>query len=76
MKQAVRQGPGGSQRGPGRRRGDAGGSHMGPYIDRAPIQDSRATCRALSGPIVPRQGSNGNPSEPDMARQAPTGPDG
>ena len=62
--------------GPWRARGDAGGSRMGPYINCAQIRDSRATCRALSGPVVPRQGSDRNPSEPDMTRQAPTGPDG
>ena len=69
---AVRRGPVGSRRGPG----DAVGSCMGPYINRAPIRDSRAICRSLSGPVVPKQGSEGNPSEPDMTRQAPTGPDG
>ena len=56
--------------------GDAVGSRMGPYINRASIRDSRATCRALSGPIVPNQGSDGNPSEPNMARRDPTSPDG
>ena len=72
-------GPPGARRvptGPRRARGDAVGSRMGPYINRAPIRDSRATHRALSGPVVPKQGSDGNPSEPDMTRQAPTGPDG
>ena len=48
---------------------------MAPYINRAPILDSRAIRRAPSGPVVPNQGSDGNPSEPDMTRQAPTGPD-
>ena len=61
--------------GPRRARGAAGGSRMAPYINRASIRDSRATRRALSGPVVPNQGSDGNPSEPDMTRQAPTGPD-
>ena len=32
--------------------------------------------RALSGPVVPKQCSDGNPSEPDMARRDPTSPDG
>ena len=62
--------------GPWRARGDAGGSRMGPYINCAPIRNSRAIRRAPSGPVVPNQGSDGNPSEPDMTRQAPTGPDG
>ena len=62
--------------GPQRARGDAVGSHIGPYINRAPIQDSRAIRRAPSGPVVPNQGSDGNPSEPDVTRQDPMGPDG
>ena len=62
--------------GPQRARGDAGGSRMGPHINRAPMRDSRAIRRASSGPVVPNQGSDGNPSEPDMARQAPMSPDG
>ena len=49
---------------------------MGPYINRASIRDSRAIRRAPSGPVVPKQGSDGNPSEPDMARQDLTSPDG
>ena len=49
---------------------------MGPYIDRAPTRDSRAIRRAPWGPVVPNQGSDGNPSEPDMARRDPTGLDG
>ena len=53
-------------RGPRRARGDAGGSRMSPYINRAPMRDSRATCRALSGPVLPKQGSGGNPPQPDM----------
>ena len=28
------------------------------------------------GPVVPDQGSDRNPSEPDMTQQAPMGPDG
>ncbi len=40
---------------------------MGPYINPAPIRDSRAIRRAPSGPVVPKRGSDGNPSEPDMA---------
>ena len=59
-----------------RARKDAVACPRGPYINRAPIRDSRATRRALSGPIVPKQGSDGNPSEPDMARQDPASPDG
>ena len=62
---AVRQARGPS--GLPRARGDAVGSRMGPYINRAPIRDSRAIRRAPSGPVVPNQGSDGNPSEPDMA---------
>ena len=55
--------------------GDAVGSRMGPYI-LCTLWDSRAIRRAPSGPVVPKQGSDGNPSEPDMTRQALTGPDG
>ena len=62
--------------GPRRARGDAVGSRMGPYINCAPIRDSRAIRRALSGPIVPNQGSDGNPLEPDMARRDLTSHDG
>ena len=71
---AVRRGPVGSRWAPGAC-GDAGRSRMGPYMSRAPIRDSRAIRRALSGPVVPNQGSDGNPSEADMTRQAPTSPD-
>ena len=49
---------------------------MGPYINRVQIRDNRAIRRAPSGTVVPNEGSDGNPSEPDMTRQAPTGPDG
>ena len=35
--------------GPQRARGDAVGSRMGPYINRAPIWDSREICRAKTG---------------------------
>ena len=49
---------------------------MGPYMSRAPIRDSRAIRRALLGSVVPNQGSDGNPSEPDMAQRDPTSPDG
>ena len=62
--------------GPRRACGDAVGSRMGPYINCAPIRDSRAIRRAPSGPVGPNQGSHGNPSEPDMARRDPTSPDG
>ena len=54
-------GPDGVPEGPwGRRRGP----YMGPYINRAPIRNSRAIRRAPSGPVVPNQGSDGNPSDP------------
>ena len=56
--------------------GDAVGSRMGPNINCAPIRDSRAIRRAPSGPVGPNQGSDGNPSEPDIAREDPTRPDG
>ena len=62
--------------GPRRAHGDAAGSRMGPYINCAPIRDSQAIRRAPSGPVVPKQGSNGNLSEPHMARWDPTSPDG
>ena len=50
-------GPPGARRvpmGPRRARGDAGGSRMGPYINRAPIRDSRATRRAPAGDYMLR----------------------
>ena len=71
-------GPPGARRvptGPQRARGDAGRSCMGPYINRAPIRDSRGIRLAPSGPVVPNQGSDGNQLEPDMARWDPTSPD-
>ena len=46
--------------GPRTARGAAGRSRMGPYINRAPIRDSRAIRRAPSGPVVPKQGSDGS----------------
>ena len=76
MKQGPTVPPGGPPAEPQRARGDAIGSRMGPYINRAPIRDSRAIRRALSGPVGPNQGSDRNPSEPDMARRDPTSPDG
>ena len=60
--------------GPRRARGDAVACPGGPYINRAPIRDSRAIRRAPSGPVVPKQGADGNPSEP--TREVPMGPDG
>ena len=72
-------GPPGGRRvptGPRRARGDAVGSRMAPYINRTPIWDSRAIPRASSGPVVPKQGSDGNPLEPDIARRDPTSLDG
>ena len=60
---AVRRGPVGSRRGPeDGARGDVVASRMGPYINRAPVRDSRAICRALPGPVV--------------ANYSPTGPVG
>ena len=59
-----------------RARGDAVACPGGPYINRAPIRDNQAICRAPTGPIVPKHGSDGNSSEPDMARSDPTSPDG
>ena len=53
--------------GPRRARGDAVACPGGPNINRASIRDCRATRRALSGPVVPKQGSDGNLSETDMA---------
>ena len=73
---AVRRGARRVPMGPRRARGDAVACPGGPYINRASIRDSRAIRRAPSGPVVPNQGSDGNPSEPDMTRQAPMGPDG
>ena len=73
--------PGLGPTGPWMARRDAVGSRMGPYINRALIRDSRAIRRAPSGPVVPNQGSDGNPSEPDnygptSDNYGPTGPDG
>ena len=59
--------------------GAAVGALGGPYLDRTPIRDSRATRQALTGPVVPNRGSHGNPTEPDsadMAQGDPTSPDG
>ena len=50
-------GPPGAHRvpmGPWRARWDAVGSRMGPYINRAPIRDSRATRRAPAGDYMLR----------------------
>ena len=54
---AVRRGPVGSRRalgGPVGSGGDAVGSRMGPYINCAPIRDSRATRRAPAGDYMLR----------------------
>ncbi len=52
------------------------GAHMGPYISRTSIRDSRAIRQGPSGPV----GSYGVPTgfrrNPDLARQDPTGLDG
>ena len=40
--------------GPRRARGDAVACPGGPYINRAPIRDSRATCRAPAGDYMLR----------------------
>ena len=56
--------------------GAAVGALGSPYLSRTLIRDSRVIRQALTGPVVPNQGSDGNPSEPDMARQAPMSPDG
>ena len=45
--------------GPPRARGDAVVSHMGPYINRAPIRDSRATHRAPAGDYMLRAALEG-----------------
>ena len=62
--------------GPWRARGDAVACPGGPNINCAPIRDSRATRGAMSGPVVPNQGPDGNLSEPDMVRRDLTSPDG
>ena len=62
--------------GPWTARGDAMACPGGAYINRASIRDSRAICRAPMGPIVPKQCSDGNPSEPNMVRRDPTSPEG
>ena len=43
---------------PRRAPGDAVGSCMGPYTNRAPTRDSQAIRRAPLGPVVPNQGSD------------------
>ena len=48
---AVRRGPNWALEGPC---GDAVGSRMGPYINRAPIRESRATRRAPAGDYMLR----------------------
>ena len=74
---AVRRGPVGSRwglEGPwGRRRVPYGSLHHS-FINTG-LQNSRAIRRGPSGPVVPKQVSNGNRSEPVMAREDPTGPD-
>ena len=72
---AVRRGSVGSRQTPGAH-GDAVRSCMDPYVNREPIRESRAICRAPLGPVVPKQGSDGNLSEPDLARRDLTSPDG
>ena len=59
-----------------RARGDAVACPEGPNIKCAPIRNSRSICRAPSGPIGPKQGSDGNLLEPNMVRGDPTGLDG
>ena len=46
----------------------------GPYLSRTPIQDSRVILQGLMGPVVPNQGSNGNPTEPRLWPIWPDGP--
>ena len=48
-------------------------SHKGPYISRTLIRDSRVIRRGSSGPVGPRQRSDGFPSEHCFGT---TGPDG
>ena len=50
------------------------GSCMGPYTNRTPIQGNPATSCEPSGPVVSKQDSDGNLSEPDttMARRVLT----
>ncbi len=62
--------------GPRRACGEGVGSCRGPNTNHAPMRDSRATRRELLRPVVPNQDSDRNPSEPDMASQHPTNPDG
>ncbi|MEC7901309.1 MAG: hypothetical protein VX385_05805, partial [Acidobacteriota bacterium] len=54
-----------------RARGDAGGSRLGPYFNRAPIRDTRAIRRAPSGPVVPQQDSDGALTGPDGSLDCP-----
>ena len=76
---AVRRGSVGSRWAP---RGPVG-TPEGPVWVRTSIVHQYGTverpvepCRVLSGPVVPNQGPDGNPSDPDMARGDPTSPDG
>ena len=57
-----------------RARGAAVACPGGPYINHAPIRDSRAIRRAPTGPVVTKQDSDGNPSKPDLARRDPSSP--
>ena len=64
----ARLGPVGSRRGTEPLMVSSGFS-MGPSEHKSCTDmDSRAICRTLLGPIVPKQGSDENPSEPDLAR--------
>ena len=66
-------GPDGPPEGPWGRCGVPRGSIHQSCTD---IRDRRAIRRAPTGPVVPKPGSDGNPSEPDMALRDPTSPNG
>ena len=74
----VRRGPVGSRRGP---RGPVATPEGSVWVRTSIVHRYVTVARSVeprldrTGPVVPSQGSDGNPSEPDMTRQAPMGPD-
>ena len=65
-------GPDRAPKGPWGRRG----VHRRPAHQSCTDTDSRAICRAPSGPVMPKQGSDRNPWEFDLARRNQTDRDG
>ena len=57
-----------------RARGDTVISPKIQYVNRTPIRDSQEIRQDLSGLVVTNEGSDGNPTKPNMARRDPTRP--